>query len=290
MIIHGGTYNMNILVTGFNGKVGAEVAKKLKERGLPLKCAVRDVEKAKQQYGDAYEFVALDFSNPITFTPALKDINKIFLMYPPGESNQFAQFLDQAKQNGIEHIVYLSVKDVQFLPFIHHYKNEKLLRKLSIPYTFIRAGYFMQNLNDFLGKEIKERKRIFIPAGKGKTSFVDTRDIAEAISLILQDSYKHQNSKYVITGNEALNFYEVANIMSQLMNVNIYYTNPSVKEFKEFMLRIGENEDFINVVIGIHYPTKLGLAKGITHDFEYLTNRRPNNIKTYIMDYKDNWI
>ena len=95
---------MDILVTGFNGKVGAEVAKKLKERGLPLKCAVRNVEKAKQKYGDAYEFVALDFSDPNTFIPALKDISKIFLMYPPGEKNQFAQFLNQAKQKGIEHI------------------------------------------------------------------------------------------------------------------------------------------------------------------------------------------
>jgi hypothetical protein len=63
-----------------------------------------------------------------------------------------------------------------------------------------------------------------------------------------------------------------------------------VKEFKEFMLQIGENEAFINVVIGIHFPTKLGLAKGITQDFEKLTHKQPISIKTYIRDYKANWI
>lgn len=119
---------------------------------------------------------------------------------------------------------------------------------------------------------------------------MDTRDIAEAISLILQNSYSHQNSKYVITGNEALDFYEVANIMTQVMNVNLCYTNPSVKEFKEFMLKRGEDEDFINVVIDIHFPTKLGLAKGISNDFKSLTNKKPLSIKTDIEDYKDSWL
>ncbi|GAB1792914.1 MULTISPECIES: SDR family oxidoreductase [Priestia] len=281
---------MNTLVTGFNGKVGFEVARKLKGKGMRISCAVRNVEKAKQKYGNEYEFIALDFSDPTTFESALKNINKIFLMYPPGDQIEFELFLHQAKENGVDHIVYLSVKDVQFLPFIHHFKNEKMLKKLNVPYTFIRAGYFMQNLNDFLGKEIKERNRIFIPAGKGKTSFVDTRDIAEVVYITIRDSQKHHNQKYVITGDQAVDFYEVATIMTEVLETNIHYENPSVKEFKEFMLQIGENEAFINVVIGIHFPTKLGLAKGITQDFEKLTHKQPISIKTYIRDYKANWI
>ncbi|MFD9626961.1 SDR family oxidoreductase [Peribacillus muralis] len=281
---------MNILVTGFNGKVGFEVAKNLKEKGISMKCGVRDLEKVKLNYGDAYEFVRLDFSDPTTFENALNQIDKIFLMYPPGDMIKFESFLNQAKEMGIKHIVYLSVKDVQYLPFIHHFKNEKLLKKLGVPYTFIRAGYFMQNLNDFLGEEIKERQRIFISAGKGKTSFVDTRDLAVVASLALQNTEKHQNKNYVITGDEALDFYSVADIMTEVMGVNIQYTNPSVKEFKDFMLKKGVNEEFVNVVIGIHFPTKLGLAKGITQDYENITNNKPTKIKTYIKDYKGNWM
>jgi uncharacterized protein YbjT (DUF2867 family) len=281
---------MNILVTGFNGKVGVEVANKLKEKGMPMKCAVRDIEKAKLIYGDTYDFITLDFSDPSTFAPALYQIDKIFLIYPPGDKLEFERFLHMAKEKGIQHIVYLSVKDVQFLPFIHHYKNEKFLKRLGIPYTFIRAGYFMQNLNDFLGEEIKERNRIFVPAGKGKTSFVDTRDLAEVAVIALQDIEKHKYKKYVITGDEALDFYRVADIMTEVLHVTIQYTNPSVKEFKEFMLQKGVKEDFINVVIGIHFPTKLGFAKGITRDYENITNKKPTKVKTYIKDYKGKWL
>jgi uncharacterized protein YbjT (DUF2867 family) len=206
------------------------------------------VERAKHEFGEAYEFTALDFADPGTFGNALQQVDKIFLIYPPGDKIEFEEFLEQAKVKGISHIVYLSVKDVQFLPFIHHFKNEKLLKKLGIPYTYIRAGYFMQNLNDFLLDELKERQRIFVPAGKGKTSFVDTRDLAEVVVHAFQELERHENKKYVITGDKALDFYQVADIMSEVLGFPVQYTNPSVKEFKEFMLKKGVDEAFVNVV------------------------------------------
>ncbi|MEH7096152.1 SDR family oxidoreductase [Neobacillus vireti] len=281
---------MKILVTGFNGKIGYEVARKAKEMNLQIVCAVRNVEKAKQKYGDDYEFVSLDFSRPETFQEALMGVDRIFLMYPPGDNIQFASFIEKVKDQEIKHIVYLSLKDVQFMPFVHHFKNEKLIKKSKIPYTFLRAGYFMQNLNDFMLKEITERQRIFVPAGNGKTSFVDARDIADLAVFSLTNTEQHRFQKYVITGDEALDFFEVAKIMSEVLNTDIRYDNPSIKEFKEFMIKHGGDKGFINVVVGVHFPTKLGLAKGIKDDFEKVMNKKPTKIKKYIEDFKENWI
>ncbi|WP_421385268.1 hypothetical protein ACOJQI_11045 [Bacillus salacetis] len=148
----------------------------------------------------------------------------------------------------------------------------------------------MQNLNDFLCKEIRERQQIFVPAGKGKMSFVDTRDIAEVAAISLLHPETHRNTSYVITGNEALDFYEVADIMTNVLGVSIQYSNPSVKEFKEHMSEQGEDEGMTNVVVGVHFPTKLGLAKGIRHDFEKVTGKQPRNIRAYIEDFKENWL
>ncbi|GAM15108.1 SDR family oxidoreductase [Mesobacillus selenatarsenatis] len=281
---------MTILVTGFNGKAGYEVAEKLKEKQIPLKCAVRNVEQARDRHESKFEFVALDFSKSDTFNKALDGITGIFLMYPPGDRMEFETFVTQAVEKGVSHIVYLSVKDVQYMPFIHHYKNEKLIKKAGIPYTFLRAGYFMQNLKDFLYEELKEHKRIFVPAGKGKTSFVDARDIAEVAAIALSNPEEYKNKNYVITGKEALDFYEVARIMSEVMNIKVEYSNPSVKAFKNYMTSKGNDESFINVVAGIHIPTKLGLAKGINNDFEKVTGRKPSDIRQYIEDYKEVWV
>lgn len=281
---------MKILVTGFTGKVGLQVANYLKDIDIPILCGVRNVKRARAKFGDIYEYVSLDFSDPTTFDGALENIDRIFLMYPPGENLPFATFLEKAKDKEIKHITYLSLKDVQFMPFIHHYKMEKLIKSYNIPYTFVRAGYFMQNLNDFLCKEIKERQRIFVPAGKGKTSFIDTRDLAEISALTLVNEGKHKNQIYAVTGNEALDFFDVASIMTEVLGVKIQYTNPSVKEFREYMKKIGEDEGFVNVVVGVHMPTKLGLAKGIKHDYEKVTGKTPTNIRKYIEDFKESWI
>ena len=280
---------MTVLVTGFTGNSGYEVAQSLKSKGIPFKCAVRDVEKAIKRYGIEYDFVHLDFADKATFATALQEINHLFLMYPPGANLQFEAFLEEVKKRGVRHIAYLSVKDVQFLPFIHHFKNEKLIKKLGIPYTFIRAGYFMQNLNDFLCEEIKERQRIFVPAGNGKTSFVDVRDLAEAASLTFQEPQLHKNKAYTITGEEALDFSQVANKMTSILGQPISYTNPSAKDFKQFMLGRGKDKAFINVVIGIHFPTKLGLAKGVSTDYQKLTGKKPIKIENYIHDYRGYW-
>ncbi|WP_312855444.1 hypothetical protein [Litoribacterium kuwaitense] len=78
--------------------------------------------------------------------------------------------------------------------------------------------------------------------------------------------------------------------MTDILGVKIEYTNPSVKEFKTYMRKKGEDEGFVNVVIGIHMATKLGLAKGVKHDYKKITGKDPTNIKQYIADFKEDWL
>lgn len=77
--------------------------------------------------------------------------------------------------------------------------------------------------------------------------------------------------------------------MTEVLGVKIEYTNPSVKEFKEFMTETGEDESMTNVVVGVHFPTKLGLAKGIKHDFDKVTGKKPRQIAQYIEDFRGSW-
>lgn len=282
----------NILVTGFTGNVGQEVAKALRIKNSPFKCAVRNVEKSKVKFGLDYDYVRFDLSNPDTFEQALENIDKIFLIYPPELSGPEAlhPFFEKVKEKGIKHIVYLSIKDVQFLPFIPHHKNEKAIKAAKLPYTFLRAGYFMQNLNMFLLNELKENGRIFVPAGKGKTSFIDVRDIAEVAVLALLGGTQHVNKSYCLTGKEAIDFDEVAKRMSSILGKKITYTNPNARDFQQYMLQKGVDPGFIKVVTNLHFITKIGLAKGMTNDYVELMKKNPTAIDTYIQDYREYWV
>ena len=170
---------MSILITGFNGNVGFAVGHVLKNEKIPFYAGVQDPARIPENLKKDYTFRTLDYNEPATFSTALEGCNQLFLLYPPQVSlADFQRFIHFLAFSKIQHIVYLSVKDVQFLPFIPHYKNEALIRKTGIPYTFIRAGYFMQNLNLFMREEIQQNQQIFVPAGKGKSSFTDIPDIA----------------------------------------------------------------------------------------------------------------
>lgn len=91
------------------------------------------------------------------------------------------------------------------------------MMRLELPYTFLRPSFFMQNLNTTHQMDIQKNQDLFIPAGKAKTSFIDTRDIGEIAAICLMNTPQHLQQKYSITGKEAVSYYEVANKMTTIL-------------------------------------------------------------------------
>ena len=86
---------------------------------------------------------------------------------------------------GVRHIVFLSLIGAEKNKVVPHAKIEQLLQAGPATYTLLRAGFFMQNLSTTHRRDIVENDDVFIPAGKGKTAFVDTRDLAAVAALAL---------------------------------------------------------------------------------------------------------
>ena len=49
-----------------------------------------------------------------------------------------------------------------------HRQEEKIIEESGIPYTFLRAGAFMQNFINFFGQTIRTQNAIYLPAGGEK--------------------------------------------------------------------------------------------------------------------------
>lgn len=280
-----------ILVTGFTGNVGSFVGKYLKEKGINFKAAVRNVEKAIERYGSDIEYVEFDFEKSSTFDKALEDVDKIFLMRPPAVSDAtkyVKPFIEKAKEKGIKQIVFISLMGIEHNPLPPHYKIEKFIVESGIPYTFLRPSFFMQNLGTTHRFDIKENKDLFIPAGKSKSSFIDTRDIGEAAAKVLIED-NHLNKAYTLTGPEALDYYEVAEIFSKALGKKIIYSNPSPLRFRKVMITRGIDKTFANVMVGLYMSTKMGMAKKVTSELEKLLGRKPTSVEKYIQDYIDCW-
>jgi Sodium:sulfate symporter transmembrane region len=94
-----------------------------------------------------------------------------------------------AGRHGVRHVVFLSVLGVnRALP---HWRVEQDLRATTMAWTFLRPSFFAQNLETAYREAIRDHDAIRVPAGRGRTSFVDTRDVAAVAALVLGDPASH---------------------------------------------------------------------------------------------------
>jgi len=282
-----------ILVTGATGNVGAEIVRQLSAGNHHFRVTQRNLQHDRNSSPDSMvEYVEFDFKQPLTFAKAFQGVKKVFLMRPPVLSQVKTYIypaIDSAIASGVEQIVFLSILGAENNPIVPHAKVEKYIQSVGIPYTFLRASFFMQNLSTTHRQDIQKRNEIFLPAGKGKTSFIDVRDIATvAVKALIEVG--HQNKAYSLTGREALDYYQVAEVFTEVLGRSIVYKNPSIIKFALSMYKRGLDIQFIAVMIGIYTTAKLGLASKLTTDTQEILQRAPISMRQFVEDYRECWV
>jgi uncharacterized protein YbjT (DUF2867 family) len=281
-----------ILVTGPTGNVGSEVFTRLVAKGAPAVAASHNIDKARKQLGADAAVVPFDFTKPETFAGAFEGVEKMFLVRPPDIADvkkDIAPALAAAKEAGVKHVVFLSLLGVERNPVVPHRAIEKAVRESGMAWTFLRAGFFMQNLSTTHRDDIRDRNDVFVPAGKGKTSFIDVRDIAEVAVIALTEP-GHENKAYPLSGAVALTYEEVAREMTDVLGRPVRYSNPSARNFGKEMRRRGTPLPFILVMNGLYTVCRVGGAAQVTPDAERLLGRRPITLRQFVEDYKDTWM
>lgn len=272
------------LITGATGNVGAELIRQLASRDVTIRAAVRDA-RAADALPDGVDPVVFDFADPSTHAPSLLGVDRVFFMRPPhmSDASEFEPFVSAMKEAGVRQVVFLSLMGVERNPVVPHHAIEKLLRREQLPWTFLRPGFYMQNLSTTHLRDIRERDEVFVPAGNGKTSFIDVRDIAECAAVLLTTE-GHVNRAYTITGREALTYGDVARLLSEATGRDIRYTKPGGRAFARHMAEQGFASDMITVMRGIYLVARLGMAGGITDDLPKLLGRPARTFAQFAHD------
>ncbi len=266
-----------VLVTGSTGNVGAEVVKHLLLGRATVKAALRPGRTGNAVAGTRP--VELDFEEPSTFSAGLDGVDRVFLLRPPQMSDPRAMrpFIDAMKDAAVAQVVFLSVQGAGSNPFVPHHGIEQYLKKSGLAWTFLRPSFFMQNLSTTHRADICERDEVYVPAGNGRTNFIDVADIGEAAAVCLTTP-GHDRTAYELTGSEALTYEQVAVILSAACGRPITYPRPSAKEFKSRMKAAGHDSEFVSVMGSIYAIAKLGMAAGTTDELEKLIGRPPTTL------------
>lgn len=282
---------MRILVTGATGTVGSHVLRHLLDRGHDAVAAVR--QPAGRDLPDGAGRVAYDVTRPETFGPALAGADALFLMLPPGAGGDLKAVVDAAEAAGVGRIAYLSVQGADRNSLLPHRAIEKRLEDGTAQALLVRASYFMQNLSEVHVDDVRQGE-IAVPAGRGATSFVDARDVAEVAAAWLAGETPTLGTGAAVaievTGPEALDYFEVAAILSDVLDRRIVYTRPGAVEFFRHERDKGCAATFAGVMTGLYTSARLGLADTLADGVERALQRPARSTREFAEDYREVWV
>jgi uncharacterized protein YbjT (DUF2867 family) len=283
-----------ILVTGATGNVGRAVVEVLLGAGRTVRATGRSRDSVSRMFGDRVESVALDFTDPSTWATAFTGVRRMFLLRPPQlgkPKEQMFPALEFARAQGVEHIVFLSLQGAEKNKVVPHAAIESWLRQSGIRWTFIRASFFHQNLSTTHLTDIRDRSDLVVPAGRGATAFVDAQDVGAVAATALLNSRRYADQALTVTGDEALTYARIAQILTAELGRPIRYARPGALRYLIHARRnLRMPWGMVLVTVAIYTTARLGMAAGLTDTVREVLGHEPIRFDQFAHRERDCWM
>lgn len=280
-----------VLVTGATGNVGQHVVRQLLDRGIRVRAASTDPAAARGALGGDVEHVRLDFTDAATWDAAYAGVRSAFLMRPPHLSRprrQMLPSLSRARALGVRSVVLLSLQGAERNPFVPHAVLERWVRGSGLTWTFVRPSFFMQNLSKTHAADVR-RGELVVPAGRGRTSFVDAADVAAVAVAALLDPVVHASRAWTPTGPQALSYGQVTAMLSAVLGRPVTYEAPGLLRYLRHARASGMPDGMVAVTAAIYTACRLGLAAATTDDVRVVVGRPPVPMRSFLERERAVW-
>lgn len=236
------------LVTGATGQIGRRIVRLLRERELPIRAFVR----LSSRYGEleqrGAEIFIGDLRQDKDIQKACKGIQYIISTHG-GDSAQELDYranielIDQAKENGVQHFVFISVlgadRGYEDAPVFKAKRAvEKYLEASGLNYTILRPSGFASNLIP-LAEQFRQTG-IYLLNGdpKNRTSIVSTDDLAQlAVDSVTVEGARNQI--FPVGGPDVLKREDIPRIFGRIFNREPIVINPPLFVFDGVRSAVG---------------------------------------------------
>jgi len=277
---------IKVLVTGATGNTGSLLVPALLRAGVDVRILVRDEAKAKPLKDLGAEVVLGDLDKPETILPAVKNVDKIYLLTWNGETQlqQAINVIDAAKKSGNPHIVRHSMWGSENSRIIKQgYKIEEILKESGLPWTILKPTFYMQNTM-MAAQTISSDGVIYWDMKDGKLGMIDVRDIADAAFAVITGK-GHEGKEYILTGPEAISFNDVAKIFSNVLDTEIKYVSVPGEAALQSMVGMGLPEWIAKGYVELSEGFSENFANSTTRNVEILTGHPSRSFEQFASDF-----
>src|SRR5512145_1261353 len=215
----------SILVTGAAGQLGAvgrTVTRLLLERGLAVRAMVRrEDDRSASLRAAGAEVVVGDLLEPADVHRVVSGCRRVYfgMSVSPGYLEATVTMAAVARDVGVDALVNMSQMTVSQMS-IHkttpsrqqrqHWLGEQALAWSGLPVVTIRPTMFLESFFPLAAASVRDRSRIELPFGRGKTSPVAAADVARVIATVLADPAPNLGCVYELTGPRSQDMHGIA--------------------------------------------------------------------------------
>lgn len=273
--------NGKILVLGAGGNVGRPLVQQLLARGERVVAASRSGAAVAGAEG-----AAVDIGDPRSLTAALDGVDRAFVMLPAGHvqiRELLAPVVETLAARRI-HVVMQSVFGVDADDGIPYRQVELALMGSGTPWVVLRPNWFADNFHTFWLAGIRQGV-IALPAGQGRSGFIDARDIAASAAAALTDS-RFAAQAFDLTGPEALGYADAAALLAEALGRPVRYQPIDDAGFIAQLTGAGVPADYAQFLAGIFHPVREGWTARVTDGVQRLTGQAPRSLRQYVADHR----
>jgi NAD(P)H dehydrogenase (quinone) len=294
----------SILVTGAAGQVGAVgriVTGLLLDRGLPVRAMVRrEDDRAAALRAAGAEVVVGDLLEPTDVYRAVNGCRRIYfgMSVVAGYLEAAVTIAAVAREVGVSAFVNMSQMTVSQMSIQNttpshqqrqHWLSEQALAWSGLPVVNIRPTMFLETLLLLAGRTIRDRDRIELPFGRGKTSPVAATDVARVVAAVLAEPGPHLGRIYELTGPLSQDMYSVAQEFTDSLGRDIVYSDISPEDWERELQRAELPGHLIGHLRTMGELHRTGRYDRLADGVEQVTGQPATSVREFVSLYANDF-
>lgn len=280
---------MSIAITGASGQLGRLTAERVLEQTDPgnVVLITRDPSKLADLAAKGADVRAGDFTDPASLDAAFAGVETLLLISLDTVGTRVdpqRAAVEKAGQAGVSHIAYTSIVNPSDSNPIgvaaEHLATEEAIRATGLTFTFLRNAIYAEMAVRTAQGGV-EHGVIHTNEGGGKVAYVSRADCAAVAAAVLtDDTGKHANKAYDVTGAEALTAEQVAAIAAEIAGRPISVEQIDDEAAVQGMVQhAGFPEPVARVFASFGTGHRLGWSAAVSTTVEELTGRAPQSVR-----------